>query len=98
VTYPDLCVTASLNEYYIPVQVNVDKDKEMVKKFGVVWTPNINVLDASENLFYHIEGWLPPSEYTAMLMVAHGQYFLRQKRYEKAKEVFQKVWKNFSIS
>lgn len=97
-TYPDLSVAASINAFFVPVQLNVDKDKDQVHKFRVIWTPNINILDSSENLFYHVEGWLPPSEFSAMLMSAHGQYFLKRKRYAEAKEIFQKVWDKFPRS
>jgi thioredoxin-related protein len=57
VTYPDVCVAAALNDFFVPVQVNVDQAKDLVKKFRVLWTPNINVLDPEGNLLYHVEGW-----------------------------------------
>jgi len=98
VTYPDLCVSAALNEFFVPVQLNVDEAREMVEKFGVIWTPNINLLDSEGNLFYHVEGWLPPSEYAAMLMVGHGHHFLQQKSYAKAEEVFRTVWDKYPQS
>jgi len=98
VTYPDLCVATALNEYYVPVQINVDQSRDLTRKFKVIWTPNINVLDSSENLCYRVEGWLPASEYSAMLMIAHGHYFLCHKRYKNAGELFQKVWDKFPHS
>jgi hypothetical protein len=91
-------VSTCLNEYFIPVQVDVEKYKDLMVTFRVFWTPNINVIDPSEILYYHVEGWLPPSEYAAMLMVARGQYFLKHKRYGEAKDIFQKVWDKFPQS
>jgi len=93
-----LSVAASINTFFVPVQLNVEKDKDPVQKFRAIWTPNINILDASEHVFYHVEGWLPPSEYSAMLMVAHGQYFLKRKRYVEAKDIFRKAWDKFPQS
>ena len=97
-TYPDLSVAASVNTFFVPVQLDVEKDKDQVQKFRVIWTPNINIMDSSENIFYHVEGWLPPFEFSAMLMTAHGQYCLKRKRYAEAKEIFQKTWEKFPQS
>lgn len=97
-TYPDFCVAAALNEFFVPVQVDVGKERELAKQFGVLWTPNINVMDAEGNLFYHMEGWLPPSEYSAMLMVAHGHYFMRCESNSKAVEIFRTVWDKYPQS
>jgi len=95
VTYPDFCVSASINQYFIPVQINVDERQELVERFRVVWTPNINILDPDGNIFYHVEGWLPPSDYSAMLMTAHAHYFLHHKSFQKAQELFQTVWDKY---
>jgi hypothetical protein len=92
VTYPDLYVATILNEYFIPVQVNVAGAKDLLKKFMVIWTPNLNILDADANLIYHTEGFLPPSEYAAMLMVAMAHFHLRKKRYKEALSFYQEVW------
>jgi outer membrane protein assembly factor BamD (BamD/ComL family) len=64
----------------------------------VVWTPNINFLDPEGNIFYHVEGWLPPSDYSAMLMVAHAHYFLHHKNFQKARDLFQTVWDKYPQS
>jgi hypothetical protein len=98
VTYPDLCVAAALNEFFVPLQLNVDEAKETAKKFRVMWTPNINLLDGEGNLFYHVEGWLPPSEFSAMLMAAHGRHFLLQENYSEAWEIFHTVWDKYPRS
>lgn len=98
VTYPDLFVATLLNEYFIPVQVNIQQATKLAAKFNALWTPNINILDGGENLVYHNEGWLPPSEFSAMLMVSRGHFFLRNKRYEDAISVFQEVWNKFPAS
>jgi thioredoxin-related protein len=91
-------VAAALNEFLVPVQVNVDEDKELVERFRVIWTPNINIMDSEESVFYHVEGWLPPSEYSAMLMVAHGQYFLQNNKFQDASNLFQTVWDKYPQS
>jgi hypothetical protein len=98
VTYPDLTVASLLNELFIPVQVNIEKALDLVKKYRPIWTPNLNFLDDQGEQFYHQEGWLPAGEYAAMLMNCRGHYFIRKKRYADAIPEFQEVLDKYPIS
>lgn len=98
VTYPEFYVAKILNELFIPVQVNVEKADKLTDKYGVVWTPNINILDEAEKLTFRVEGWLPPGDYLAMLLVGKGHYFLANKRYEEALASFREAWNRFPRS
>ncbi len=82
-------VATLLNEHFIPVQVNIEKAIDLVKKYRPIWTPNLNFLDEQGEQFYHAEGWLPPGEYAAMLMNCRGHYFMRKKRYAEAVPEFE---------
>ncbi len=97
-TYPDLYVATLLNEYFIPVQVNIDKAIDLIKRYRPIWTPNINFLDEAGEMFYHVEGWLPASEYTAMLLAVRGHYFIRKKRYGEATPNFDEVLQKYPNS
>ena len=70
VTYPDMLVAALLNENFIPVQVNIEEVSKLANEFQAIWTPNLNVLNHNQKRVYRVEGWLPPSEFVAMLGVA----------------------------
>ncbi len=97
-TYPDLSVATILNEYFIPVQVNVAEAEKLVEEFDAIWTPNLNILDGQKRVIYHTEGWLPPSEYAAMLITGLGHYALRKKRYQEAVSFYQEVHTKFPTS
>ena len=97
-TYPDSCVSSAINEYYVPLQINVDENTELVDRYRVLWTPNIHFMAPEGNVFYHIEGWLPPSEFSALLMVAHAHLFMEQKDFVKAESLFQTVWDKYPQS
>lgn len=97
-TYPDLFVATVLNEYFVPVQANIEKAAELVRKYRPIWTPNINILNEEGEMVYHVEGWLPPSEYSPMLLVARGHFFIRKKRYGEATPNFEEVMKKFPSS
>jgi thioredoxin-related protein len=91
-------VATLLNEYFVPVQVNIDKARDLVLKYRPIWTPNLNFLDQEGSVVFHVEGWLPPSEFSAMLFVARGHYFIREKNYPEAAPHFQEVIQRFPTS
>jgi hypothetical protein len=92
VTYPDKQVADLLNDNFISVQVKIEKVPKLVDEFQALWTPNLNVIDGRQKRVYWVEGWLPPSEFTAMLGVARGHYFLRGKKYTQAEPIFMAVF------
>jgi hypothetical protein len=95
VTYPNLFVATLINTYFVPVQVNVDKDPRLVDKFRAIWTPNINIIDSEERSSYHVEGWLPASEFSAMLLLSLGHYSIKHKRYADALPFLREVVDNY---
>ncbi len=97
-TYPDLYVATLLNEYYIPLQVNIEKARDLILKYRPIWTPNLNILDEEGGMVNHIEGYLPPSEYSAMLLNARGHFFIRKKKYAGATPNFEEVVQKFPTS
>ena len=94
-TYPDLNVAAILNEYFIPVQVNIEKSRDLVLKYRPIWTPNLNILDEEGTLVHRVEGYLPPSEFSAMLLVALGHYSIHKKKYAEATPNFEEALQKF---
>ncbi len=97
-TYPDLYVATLLNEYFVPVQVNIEKARELVIRYRPIWTPNINILDEAGAMVYHHEGWLPPSEFSPMLILSRGHYFNYKKHYSEAAPCFLEVLQKFPTS
>lgn len=98
VTYPDLYVAAFLNEYFVPLHFNIEKARELILKYRPIWTPNLNILDEEGAVVYQTAGWLPPSEFAAMLFLSRGRYFIRKKRYPDAAPNFQEVLLRFPTS
>jgi thioredoxin-related protein len=98
VTYPDLSTSTMVNEYFVPIQLDVSESASFVERFGVVWTPNINILTADEKMIYHVEGWLPPHDFLAMLTLAYGHYFLKNKKFKEAMFFFEDLRKKMPDS
>ncbi|MEJ2039181.1 MAG: hypothetical protein P8X55_09635 [Desulfosarcinaceae bacterium] len=98
VTYPNPSVAQIVNELYIPVQLDVEKETKRAEQYMVLWTPNINVVDHRERVFFHFEGWISPMEYTAMLLCGRGHYDLHRKQFDQAVASFKRVIDNFPES
>lgn len=97
-TYPDATVSELLNEQFVPVQLDLSKASKLADRFQVIWTPNINVVDARERVAFHLEGWLSPGEFAAMLHLGLGHHALKSKRYEDAAGHFKTVYERYPQS
>jgi hypothetical protein len=95
VTYPDPTVAGLINENFVPVQLNIADAKDIVQQYNVIWTPNINIVDHRENVSYHWEGWLSPSEFAPMLIAAKGHFEWRHKRFEEGAQFLEKVCETY---
>jgi hypothetical protein len=98
VTYPDKQVADLLTHNFVPVQVNIEEAGELADRFQTLWTPNLNMIDDRGKRFYHVVGWLPPSEFAAMLKAAQGHYFLTIKKYAEATPIFSSIFDEFPRS
>lgn len=87
-----------LNTYFVPVQLDLSKESKLADQFQVVWTPNINIVDARGRVVYHSEGWLSPAEYAAMIYLGLGHFALKHKRYEDAARHFKMVYDHYPQS
>jgi len=100
VTYPEPAVAGTINNSYIPLQINTKESsaKPIVERFRQVWTPDVRILDASGFEYYRWNGFLPPFEFLPQMLVAEAHARLRQKNVSAAAEVYNKVVERFPTS
>jgi hypothetical protein len=100
VTYPQTFVQDIIDEFCSPVQVNntLDESKPIVDKFRHIWTPDLRILDGSGYELYNWNGYLPPAEFAARLLVALGFARLRLKQFDAARRHFADVLARFPTS
>ncbi len=70
------------------------KSKDLVKKYGVEWTPTFIVADPDGNEVYRFVGYLPPRDFIAQLTLGLGKYALRKEDFDQADRCFEKIVKN----
>lgn len=87
-----------LNQHFVPVQVDFEQSAKLADRYQAFWTPNLNVIDGREKRVFQFVGWLPPTEFAAMLQTARAHYFLSRKKYDEAAPLFNDTAENFADS
>jgi thioredoxin-related protein len=79
VTYPNAAVREAIAQRFVPCQIDTldEANAGLVKKFRQAWTPDLRVLDPDGVELYRWNGYLPPYEFLAQLLVAEAQGWLR---------------------
>jgi len=91
VTYPDSNVCASVEKNFVPLQIDFNKGKALVKRYGVKWTPTIVILDLNGNEHHRFIGFLPPEDFAAQLFLGKGKTEFDLNHFEEAIQCLQEV-------
>jgi len=100
VTYPTQAVADTINEYFLPVQVNTQDGSGagLVERYRQVWTPDIRILDHDGYELYRWNGYLPPFEFLPQLLVDIGQAYLRKHDEPRVAGLFEQVIREYPTS
>ena len=98
VTYPDPNVCSSVEKDFIPIQIDFNKNKTLVNRFGVKWTPTIIIFDPEGNEHHRFIGFLPPEDFIAQLMLGKGKMEFDQDRFDEAIQAFKDILARFPKS
>lgn len=83
-TYPDPTVRAAIVERFIPVKLDLFKDRESVRPLNVIWTPTLLFADRRGTIHYRSLNFLPPAEFLDMLDIGEAWTRLRWGEYDQA--------------
>ena len=99
-SYPQTFVQAIIDEYSAPVQIDnsLDESKPLLQRFHHVWTPDLRVLDEGGAELYRWNGYLPPAEFAAQLLVAFAHARLRLREFDLAGPLYADALKRFPTS
>jgi hypothetical protein len=90
-------VAALIGEQFIPFQANVNAPAERAafRRFAAIWTPSIVILNADGVEQYRIEGFLPPREFQAQLLLALARIVAVRKRWAEAEPRYAAIVEEF---
>jgi hypothetical protein len=79
VTYPEPAVSEAIASRFVACQINTleEANGNLVRRFRQAWTPDLRVLDPEGVELYRWNGYLPPYEFLAQLLVAEAHAWLR---------------------
>jgi len=91
--YSDEKVQKFIEENFIPLKSQCfwDKPTEMMKKYGIKWTPTFIVHDSEGNEHHRFVGYMPSDDLIAQLALAMGKIYFDLDRLAEAVEQFQTV-------
>jgi hypothetical protein len=78
-------VTEILNTRFIPLRINLKKQRPVFKQYRIAWTPNIVLLDMEEREHYRFTGFLTPAEMSARILLNGAKSELFLERFDIAK-------------
>jgi thioredoxin-related protein len=79
-----------MNEWFVPLKLDLIKDREVRKSLGAYWTPAIYFLDQNGNSFYHFNGYLPADEFRAMMRFGIAETIMPRGRYDDIIKIIEK--------
>lgn len=88
-TYPNPNVCFSVEKDFIPLQIDFNQNKALVKRFGVKWTPTVLILDEDGSEHHRFIGFLPPENFIAQIILGKGKVEFNLDHFEEAIQTFQ---------
>jgi hypothetical protein len=93
--YPNPEVARFVQQRFIPVRLHVkeqaDDFKRIGGRYGVQWTPTINVIDASGAVRHTVEGFLPATDLLAQLALGLAHSAFARGKFTEAEPLFREV-------
>jgi hypothetical protein len=91
VTYPDARVQTAIADRFVPLRLDLFKDRAVVRPLNVIWTPTLLVADRRGTVHYRNVNFLPPNDFLDMLDLGEASSRLRWAEYDHAIELLAAV-------
>jgi tetratricopeptide (TPR) repeat protein len=76
---------------FIPLRVDFNKNKVLVKRFGIKWTPTIVILDSDGDEHHRFIGFMAPEDFVGQIILGRGKVEFDLDNFEQAIQCFQEV-------
>ena len=87
-----------VNDWFIPVRISGDTQKDLFEKYLVTWTPTITLWDGDGREHYRFTGFLSPEELCARIILDGAKAELTLKNYDLAITCLTDVIKKYNIT
>jgi hypothetical protein len=76
---------------FIPLQIDFNKNKVLVKRYSIKWTPTVVILDQDGEEHHRFVGYLPPEDFIAQIILGKGKTEFDLDHFEQAMQRFQEI-------
>ena len=83
-TYPDPAVRAAVNARFVPLRLDLYRDRAVVRPLNVIWTPTLLITGRRGIVHYHSVNFLPPADFLDLLDIGEANMRLRWAEYDRA--------------
>ena len=80
-----------MEKSFVPLQIDFNKNKALVNRFGVKWTPTLILLDANDGEHHRFVGFLPPEDFIGQMILGKGKAEFNLEQFEQAIQCFQEL-------
>jgi thioredoxin-related protein len=85
-----------VTDNFVPVKVHIKENRDQFRRFTSKWTPTIMIVDGSGKEFFRTEGWLPPRDFLAQMMIGFGRALFLNNKPKEAEKSFAEVADHFA--
>ncbi len=83
-TFTDEDVINFLGEKFIPLRLDIFRDKKDRSDFSAYWTPSFHVADHNGKQFFRFEGYYNSADFLMKLRTGLTEYMIPKGRYDEA--------------
>jgi thioredoxin-related protein len=91
VTYPDPKTASTVQQFLVPLRVDVSGARDLSVRFDVKATPTVITLDGEGNELNRSMGFQPPNEFLPSLLLGIGKSYVNAKDYSQALSALQQL-------
>ena len=80
-----------MEKRFVPLRVDFKKNKALVNRYSIKWTPTIVFLDADGDEHHRFVGFLPPGDFVGQAILGKGRSEFNVDHFEQAIQCFQEI-------
>ena len=80
-----------MEKNFVPLQVDFNKNKALVSRYSIKWTPTVSILDADGDEHHRFVGYLPPQDFIGQILLGRGKAEFDLDHLEQAIQSFQEI-------
>jgi hypothetical protein len=84
-------MSSFIQQNFVPLEINIKEIPAGFKRFDVLWTPTVVILDESGKERFRIEGYMPKDEFAAHLTMGLARVAFMNKKWTDAEKFYDEV-------